>query len=257
MNRERERVREKEKEREGGKERTSQPIMREILIPARNCVSSTRTKVGPNSWEPSLNCCTRLNNDLQDHQRENFECFQNGTKKPEILELMANLKFTPNMQRLLEEAVDNLEATIIIISDSNSEFIHHILKEYKLSERVDKVFTNPARWTEEGKLEIGPYHHQETCKLSTENLCKGQILEDYISESKKEFSFVCYVGDGRNDFCPSLRLSENDLTCVRQGFSLEKYIPQMEQKGFKVKAEKLFWNDADQILARLKEKLGS
>merc|ERR1719204_3059088 len=68
---------------------------------------------------------------------------QNGTKKPEILELMANLKFTPNMQRLLEEAVDNLEATIIIISDSNSEFIHHILKEYKLSERVDKVFTNP------------------------------------------------------------------------------------------------------------------
>merc|ERR1719167_350420 len=29
---------------------------------------------------------------------------QNGTKKPEILELMANLKFTPNMQRLLEEA---------------------------------------------------------------------------------------------------------------------------------------------------------
>merc|ERR1719323_2262279 len=49
---------------------------------------------------------------------------QNGTKKPEILELMANLKFTPNMQRLLEEAVDSLEATIIIISDSNSEFIH-------------------------------------------------------------------------------------------------------------------------------------
>ena len=170
---------------------------------------------------------------------------------------MANLKFTPNMQRLLEEAVDNLEATIIIISDSNSEFIHHILKEYKLSEKVDKVFTNPARWTEEGKLEIGPYHHQETCKLSTENLCKGQILEDYIGESKKEFSFVCYVGDGRNDFCPSLRLSENDLTCVRKGFSLEKYIPQMEQKGFKVKAEMLLWNDADQILARLKEKLGS
>ena len=234
--------------------------MREILIPARNCVSSTRTKVGPNSWEPSLNCCTRLNNDLQEHQREYFDhlqCFQNGTKKPEILELMANLKFTPNMQRLLEEAVDNLEATIIIISDSNSEFIHHILKEYKLSERVDKVFTNPARWTEEGKLEISPYHHQETCKLSTENLCKGQILEDYIGESKKEFNFVCYVGDGRNDFCPSLRLSENDLTCVRQGFSLEKYIPQMEQKGFKVKAEKLLWNDADQILARLKEKLGS
>ena len=170
---------------------------------------------------------------------------------------MAGLQFTPNMQRLLEEAVDSLNATIIIISDSNSEFINHILKERGLSGRVDKVFTNPANWSEEGKLKILPYHHQETCKLSTENLCKGQILEDYIKGCGKEFNFVCYVGDGRNDFCPSLRLCENDLVCVRQEFSLEKYIPKMEEKGFKVKAEMLLWTDADQILGRVKEKLAS
>ena len=99
--------------------------------------------------------------------------------------------------------------------------------------------------------------YQETCTLSTKNLCKGQILEDYIKDSGTEFNFVCYVGDGRNDFCPSLRLSETDLVCVRQGYSLEKYIPQMEEKGFKVKAEMLLWTDADQILGRVKEKLAS
>ena len=45
--------------------------------------------------------------------------------------------------------------------------------------------------------------------------------------------------------------------CVRQGFSLEKYIPKMEEKGFKVRAELLLWTDADQILGRVKEKLTS
>ena len=44
---------------------------------------------------------------------------------------------------------------------------------------------------------------------------------------------------------------------MRQGYSLEKYIPQMEEKGFKVKAEMLLWTDADQILGRVKEKLAS
>merc|ERR1719222_318377 len=65
---------------------------------------------------------------------------QNGRRKQEILDLMAGLQFTPNMQRLLEETYDSLNATIIIIiSDSNTEFIH-ILKERGLSGRVDKVF---------------------------------------------------------------------------------------------------------------------
>jgi len=62
------------------------------------------------------------------------------------------------------------------------------------------------------------------------------------------------VGDGKNDFCPSLRLSTGDVTCVREGFSLEKYIPQMEDKGHKIKAEILHWSSAEQILARIKEK---
>ena len=71
--------------------------------------------------------------------------------------------------------------------------------------------------------------------MSTKNLCKGQILEDYIASSEKKFSLVCYVGDGKNDFCPSLRLSANDLVCVREGFSLVKYIQQMAEKELVIK----------------------
>ena len=139
---------------------------------------------------------------------------KNNIEQSAILELMEGLDLTPSMADLLEKAVVDLCATIIIISDSNSVFIDHILRFRNLDQYVDKVFTNPAKWLEDGRLEIQPYHHQESCTLSSKNLCKGQILEDYIAQSQKCFPFICYVGDGKNDFCPSLRLSEKDITCV-------------------------------------------
>ena len=73
---------------------------------------------------------------------------------------MAGLKFTPHMDKLLELSVKELGATIIIISDSNTVFINHILEVNNLDKLVDKVFTNPAEWTEDGRLTIKPYHHQ-------------------------------------------------------------------------------------------------
>ena len=81
-------------------------------------------------------------------------------------------------------------------------------------------------------------------------------MEDYLETCGKDFSLLCYVGDGRNDFCPSLRLSDRDLTCVRKDFSLEKYIPRMEKEGYVIKAEKLLWTDANSIYQRVREKCG-
>ena len=79
---------------------------------------------------------------------------QEGTSQSSILELMAGLELSPNMQGLLEEAVDRLAATVIIISDSNSEFIREILRVRGLEDRVDRVFTNPATWRQDGLLEM-------------------------------------------------------------------------------------------------------
>jgi len=179
---------------------------------------------------------------------------ENGVKKEQIQQLMANLDLTKNMENLLVNSVEQQSATIIIISDSNSEFINHILKVRQLDHLVDKVFTNPASWAPDGTLLIQPYHHQEDCKLSTKNLCKGQIMEDYLKSCGKTFSYICYVGDGKNDFCPSLRLENQDIVCVRKGFSLENYIPKMEKEGMKIKAEILNWSDADQIYKKLVER---
>ena len=64
------------------------------------------------------------------------------------------------MKNLLEVSVKELGATVIIISDSNSVFISHILQANELENLVDKVFTNPAQWSQDGRLTIKPYHHQ-------------------------------------------------------------------------------------------------
>jgi len=176
--------------------------------------------------------------------------------KEEILKLMESLEFTPGMEDLIRTSVENHNAKVIIISDSNSVFINHILQHKKMDHLVDAVYTNPARWTDSGLLEIEPYHHQTHCDLSTQNLCKGNILEDYISSQSTKFSFVGYVGDGGNDFCPALRLSENDLTCVREGYSLQKQIPKhKETKGLQIKSEIQYWKSGHQILTRIEEKI--
>ena len=48
-----------------------------------------------------------------------------------------------------------------------------------------------------GKLRVQPFTHQTKCTLSRPNMCKGQILEDYISSRKEDgvlFSPIAYAG---------------------------------------------------------------
>ena len=147
--------------------------------------------------------------------------------KNDILDLMAGLELTPNMESLLRRAITELSATIIIISDSNTEFISHSLEVRQLSGLITKMITNPASWTEDGRLTVAPYHHTD--------MDKGEIIEDYLNTCGKKYPFVCYVGDGRNDFKAAIKLTENDLMCVREGYSLQKYIPQKEEEGLKIR----------------------
>ena len=48
-----------------------------------------------------------------------------------------------------------------------------------------------------GKLVIQPFTHQTECPLSGRNMCKGKILDDYISSRNQEgvkFSSIFYAG---------------------------------------------------------------
>lgn len=63
---------------------------------------------------------------------------------------------------------------IIIISDSNTEFIEWHIDDHNIKEQICKVFSNPAEFDKDGKLNIEWYHHQDWCQLSSPNLCKGK-----------------------------------------------------------------------------------
>jgi hypothetical protein len=96
------------------------------------------------------------------------------------------------------------------------------------------------------------YHLQDFCKLSTKNLCKGHILDLYVAERAAvgvTFSQIAYVGDGRNDLCPSLRLSEKDLIFPREGFLLDKLIRDMQnQEDLRLKAKIHTWKTGSDIM---------
>ncbi|XP_062565614.1 pyridoxal phosphate phosphatase PHOSPHO2-like [Armigeres subalbatus] len=122
---------------------------------------------------------------------------------------------------IAELAANNFH--IIIISDSNTEFIK-VWNEFNGIEKyIHTTFTNPAKFNNNGLLEVHPFHHQTECNISSKNLCKGKILDDFIykqlNEANTEYEKVFYIGDGKNDVCPMLRLTDNGYACPRDGYS--------------------------------------
>jgi len=83
-------------------------------------------------------------------------------------------------------------------------------------------------------------------------MCKGHILDEHRRLSGVKYDVVAYVGDGANDFCPTLRLRETDIVFPRRGYSLEKYIAEGRDK---VTATVRPWDTGLDIVSALKEVL--
>ncbi|KAK4304408.1 hypothetical protein Pmani_023634 [Petrolisthes manimaculis] len=76
----------------------------------------------------------------------------------------------------------------------------------------------------------------------------------YIKSREEQnvvFSTIAYVGDGDNDFCPSIRLRERDLVFPRLGYPLYNKLEQCKRKGFYLDAEIHPWDSGRDILEKL------
>lgn len=182
--------------------------------------------------------------------------------KKKILQTIADIPFVKGFDTLIRALKDELQYDIIIISDSNSCFIDTWLETHNLTNYFCKVFTNPAQFVD-NSLKIQMYHLQTHCKLSTKNLCKGQILEDFIETQKNAgiiYDRVAYVGDGTNDFCPVLKLKENDLACARENYKCADLVKlaiegkYLDETGnpYMVKAIPCIWKTGLDILNAVK-----
>ncbi|KAK0084118.1 hypothetical protein PV325_007608 [Microctonus aethiopoides] len=183
------------------------------------------------------------------YMRKIFELLHSCGINREAIE--NNINSTPATSGF-EELLKNLHShncEIIIISDANSIFIEGWLNHHKLNHTVTKIFTNPSWFDDKGLLNIKEYHYQDWCQLSEQNLCKGYVLENYIKERAAEgvhFDKIGYAGDGRNDYCPILKLSEKDLAFPREGYSIMKCLKKSESDNI-VKAEIIPWKTGADI----------
>lgn len=185
--------------------------------------------------------------------------FEQKVTKEQYFQTLDKIEFTPGFFDLLKALKDEHKSDLIIISDSNSEFIDHILSRNQLQDYFLRVYTNPAEFLDNGRLVVSPYHHQTSCDLSGSNLCKGQVLETFLEERKSEgiqYSNIGYVGDGSNDFCPMLRLKEKDFAFARADYRIVKHMAKMKlERGLEVIAKTVFWKTGDDIAQYLKQEM--
>ncbi|XP_055844638.1 pyridoxal phosphate phosphatase PHOSPHO2-like [Episyrphus balteatus] len=175
--------------------------------------------------------------------------------REKILERIRCIREVPGFVRLLK-SLHQANFDLIIISDSNSEFIREWTQAHNISNIFTQIFTNPAQFLDNGLLTIKPYHHQTECKLSAENLCKGKILENFIATREVDdfikYENVVYVGDGTNDICPVMRLSENDVGCARKGYGMKRILEKNKTK-LTAKSKLIYWNNGFDLHEQLQE----
>lgn len=209
------------------------------------------------------------------HRSDGWTAFMQGVFKTlhesniqenAINNLIRNLPAVQGMPDLIKEMNENLNFDVIIISDSNNHFIDLWLEENNLKGNIFKVFSNPAKF-ENGLLKIRMYHLQDYCKLSTKNLCKGQIMEDFINDQRESdiiYETVVYIGDGVNDFCPILRLRDNDVACVRKEYKCVDLVKKsidgryVDDDGISriVKSNVCIWENGYDIIEFIKQQNG-
>ncbi|XP_061602669.1 pyridoxal phosphate phosphatase PHOSPHO2 [Cololabis saira] len=187
----------------------------------------------------------------------------------QIRVVMETIPFTAGMPELLSFIAQNKNAVdCIVVSDSNSVFIHWILAAAGLGSAVDQVFTNPAEFGPSGALEVRP-HHDHACPSCPVNLCKRAVLEEFLARRAAAgtgYGRVLYVGDGGNDLCPTAALRGHDVALPRRGYSLEKLLARQEvqdqqdqqnkqgaQDGAPLRARVVPWSSGAEVLQELKD----
>lgn len=184
---------------------------------------------------------------------------QNGFTPSDIISAIRGIPEVPGIKSCIAELAAN-NFHIIIISDSNSEFIRTWNEFNDIEKYIHTTFTNPAKFNNNGSLEVHPFHHQTECSISSRNLCKGKILEDFLekqfNEANTEYEKVFYIGDGKNDVCPMLRLTDNGYACPRDGYScFDELNSAISKRSEPYDAKIMKWRNGDHLMSLIRSEL--
>lgn len=162
---------------------------------------------------------TMPNNSLMDRMME--ELHLQGKTAQDITDCLRKIPLSLNIISAIHSAYAS-GCDLRIASDANMFFVETVLRHHGILHCFSEINTNSALVNEDGKLQILPYHEYRSsshgCNLCPPNLCKGLVIEG-IRASSTEKRFI-YVGDGKNDYCPSLKLTPEDCVMPRKNFEL-------------------------------------
>ena len=149
-----------------------------------------------------------------------------GRTKEEILDHMKKIRFYDQALKAVHAIHESETADCIIVSDSNTIFINTTIEECGVKGFFSAVFSNPAHFDMNDRLHVRAYHSHscERCK-GAPNLCKGHVVEEY-RQLHTGYDRVVYIGDGRNDYCPCLTLTQKDVVICREGYALAELLGQ-------------------------------
>lgn len=164
--------------------------------------------------------------------------------KEDYVRCFETLQFTGGMKEACI-FLQSKNVPTVIISDSNSYFIDHILERDLLREAFCDVYTNPASWDSSGCLHVERYHKHD-CNQCPQNLCKAKVLQKHLEDHQQSYKHIVYVGDGHGDLCPCLALKDGDYILARKGYKLLKYLE--GEICSEVKAEVVPWETGFEVL---------
>ncbi|KAH9058838.1 phosphatase phospho-type [Lactarius vividus] len=177
---------------------------------------------------------------------------QGGTREG-IEGALRIMPFHPAMIRGVKtiKAAAKPQTTFLCLSSANSVFISTILESTGLQDLFTEIVTNPAEWDPSGLLKlrrhIDPDGPQHNCPVGCNaNICKGSELDGFLKRRGTNYDRIIYVGDGSNDFCPSLRLRSQDMVLCRKYRALERRIAQ-EGKDLGLKCQVRYWAGAWEV----------
>ncbi|KAE9585908.1 putative hydrolase [Lupinus albus] len=176
------------------------------------------------------------------------ELHSQGKTIEDIVQVLHQTPIHPSIVPAIEAAY-SLGCELKIVSDANIFFIETILKHHGVWNCFSEVTANPSYVTEEGRLKICPYHDylhsSHGCNLCPPNMCKGLVIERIQNlldgSGKKKF---IYLGDGSGDFCPSLKLKDNDYLMPRTNFALCDLVSKNSKD---IKPEVHAWKDGEEL----------
>ncbi|KAK0461258.1 phosphatase phospho-type [Desarmillaria tabescens] len=179
------------------------------------------------------------------------EAHARGITREQIEDALRIMPFHPGMVRGIKRLKEEGNTTFLCLSNANNIFITTILEKNGLLPAFEEIITNRAEWEPSGLLNlrrrIDPHGPQHNCMVGcSPNMCKGEELDAFLARHAPAYDQIIYVGDGSNDFCPTLRLRSQDMVLCRSFRGLQRRIAKEGEK-LGLKCQVKYWGGAWEV----------